>query len=346
MASRSVELDIKVAATADVDAFDKVSTSAASMGDSVDAASTKASAASSRFDGVAASADNLDDKAGKATGALGALSSGFELVGAEKYAGALQGAALATDFASGAGQAFTLVTELESVALVKAKVSQVAHTVATKAATVATKTAAAGQWALNAALNANPLGLVVAALALVTAGVVLAYKRSETFRNVVDTAFGAAKVAVQAVVDVVGNIAGKVGDAIEWVRDKLPPAFETAKGKVVGAVEAMLSPITNVYNKVVDLIDKIKSIKLPSINIPGFRTTAGGRDPYAAGVPPLVDSPLGSPTASTDVATLLAAILAAIKGNGVTVQALDVEAVVKLLRRQGYIVGRPAGRTA
>ena len=337
---KTVELDVKVATTADVDAFDRVSTSARSMGDAVDAASTQADTASSRFDNVATSAENLDDRAGKATGALGALSAGFELVGAEKYAGALQGAAMATDFASGVGQAYNLVLELESVKRVKAVATSAAHKVATVASTAATGAATVAQRALNAALNANPLGLVITALTLVAGGLVLAYNKSETFRTVVDTAFAAAKRAVQPVVDTIGNIAGKVGEAIEWVRDKLPPAVETAKTKVVGFFGDMLAPVQSIYDKVVALIEKIQDIdfpKLPDLN--PFRT-AGGVS--TAGLLPGASTSSTTTAGDAEVTRLLALILAAIQAGQVTVNALDVKAMIRLLRREGYVVGRTA----
>lgn len=40
----------------------------------------------------------------------------------------------------------------------------------------------AGQWALNVAMNANPIGLIVTGLGLLAGGLYIAYKRSETFR--------------------------------------------------------------------------------------------------------------------------------------------------------------------
>ena len=57
-----------------------------------------------------------------------------------------------------------------------------------KAATVAWT---AVQWLLNAALSANPIGLVVIAIAALVVGLVIAYKKSETFRKIVDAAFNA-----------------------------------------------------------------------------------------------------------------------------------------------------------
>lgn len=52
-----------------------------------------------------------------------------------------------------------------------------------------TKLAAAGQWLLNAAMTANPIGLIVAGIAAVIAALVLLYKKSETFRNFVQSIF-------------------------------------------------------------------------------------------------------------------------------------------------------------
>jgi hypothetical protein len=54
----------------------------------------------------------------------------------------------------------------------------------------AVKTWTAVQAALNVVMSANPLGLVVVAVAALAAGLVYAYKKSETFRDVVDTVFG------------------------------------------------------------------------------------------------------------------------------------------------------------
>lgn len=74
----------------------------------------------------------------------------------------------------------------------------VAWNVATKVAAavqgavrVATLAWTAAQWLLNAALDANPIGIVIVALAALAAGLIYAYKHSETFRKIVDGAFDA-----------------------------------------------------------------------------------------------------------------------------------------------------------
>lgn len=82
--------------------------------------------------------------------------------------------------------------------------------VALKGMGLASKTAAAAQWLLNAAMSANPIGIVIGLLALLVGGLVWAYNESETFRNIVNGAWEAVKTAVGAAVD---WVLGK----IEWI---------------------------------------------------------------------------------------------------------------------------------
>jgi hypothetical protein len=59
----------------------------------------------------------------------------------------------------------------------------------------------AAQFALNLVMSANPIGLVVLAIAALVAALVLAYKNSESFRNVINKLFSAIKTGVSASVD-------------------------------------------------------------------------------------------------------------------------------------------------
>lgn len=68
------------------------------------------------------------------------------------------------------------------------------------------------QWALNAALTANPIGLVIVAIVALIAGLVLLYKNSETFRKIVDATWRGIKTAVMATVDWL------VGTAWPWIK--------------------------------------------------------------------------------------------------------------------------------
>ena len=57
------------------------------------------------------------------------------------------------------------------------------------AGAIATGVMTAAQWALNVALTANPIGIVVVAIGALVAGLVIAYQKSEKFRNVVQFAW-------------------------------------------------------------------------------------------------------------------------------------------------------------
>lgn len=131
--------------------------------------------------------------------------------------------------------------------------------VATKAAQAA---ATAAQWLFNAALTANPIGLVVAAVAALAAGLVYAYKHSETFREAVQKAGEFGKQAFQW-------IAGAVGNVIEWIKKTLPPIAEFAlkfnlpiqaakllKEHGAAALKAVIDWVKKAADWVVDLAKK------------------------------------------------------------------------------------------
>jgi hypothetical protein len=75
------------------------------------------------------------------------------------------------------------------------------------------------QWALNAALTANPIGLVIAAIALLVAGIVLAYKKSETFRDIVDSVFRFLKTVVVGYINIYIDTLKKVWEWLQKIID-------------------------------------------------------------------------------------------------------------------------------
>lgn len=115
----------------------------------------------------------------------------------------------------------------------------IAHTTYTAAMTAAHKAAATGatglklaQAALNAVINANPVGLLVSALAALAAGLVTAYHTSETFRNGVGSAFDwikdKAQTAIGAVVDWINELDARLKGAAAALSN-LKNGFEAAK---------------------------------------------------------------------------------------------------------------------
>lgn len=102
----------------------------------------------------------------------------------------------------------------------------------------AVKAWAAAQAALDVVLNANPIGIVVIAIAALVAGIVIAWKHSETFRDVVKSVFSAVAGFVLGAIDIwlgayqklfeamghipiIGDKFKAVADKIGGVRDKV-----------------------------------------------------------------------------------------------------------------------------
>lgn len=109
----------------------------------------------------------------------------------------------------------------------------VAYQTVLKAVAIATRAYAIVQGILNAVLTANPIGLVVVALGALVAGLIIAYKRSETFRSVVKAAFEGVRNAVATVLGVVlGMIDKWLGgfEAIARAASKLPFVGDKFKG--------------------------------------------------------------------------------------------------------------------
>ena len=128
---------------------------------------------------------------------------------------------------------------IATVALLAAGI--VAANIAMKAYKAVLVAAKVAQVALNIALTANPIGIVVVAIAALAAGIVIAYKKSQTFRNIVESIWS-------------------------WVK-KAAAVFEgpaKAALKVLGfAFEALTAPIRAVVSlleKAVGLWNKFKSV--------------------------------------------------------------------------------------
>ncbi len=125
--------------------------------------------------------------------------------------------------------ALIAVTKLHALTIAIQTGALRAYFVQTRVVQAATKTWAAIQWVLNAAMSANPIGLVVIAIAALVAGIVIAYKKSETFRNVVNGAWKA-----------VQKGAGEaVGFLIDAFRRLLNIWLTVADGIISGAAKAL-----------------------------------------------------------------------------------------------------------
>lgn len=90
------------------------------------------------------------------------------------------------------------------------------------------------QWALNAAMAANPIGLVVLAVAALIAMFVLAYTKVDWFRKGVDTALGFIK-------NIFVNVMG-------WITEKVPAGFEAVLGFIRGIPDTLTGIGKTIFN--------------------------------------------------------------------------------------------------
>lgn len=97
------------------------------------------------------------------------------------------------------------------------------------------------QWLLNSALLANPIGLIIAAIVGLIAGLVLLYQNSETFRDIVNGVWESVKAVVMTVVT--------------WLTETAMPAIVTAwntvKDAIVGVWEQYIKPVWDAFAAVV-----------------------------------------------------------------------------------------------
>lgn len=131
-----------------------------------------------------------------------------------------------------------------------------AWTLWSKLARAATIAWTAVQWLLNVALNANPIGLVVLAIAALIAGIILLWKNSETFRKIVLTVWEAIKTAALAVVN--------------WFKDKAIPFFKAAWAQITAffaaawkVIQAILKPILAYFKFWVGVITAVIKFLVP-----------------------------------------------------------------------------------
>lgn len=138
---------------------------------------------------------------------------------------------------------------------------------------------AVAQAAIDALLAANPIGLVVLAIAGLVAGIILAYKHSETFRQIVDAAFRAVAAAIDFARDhwklLITLILGPFGAAIVFIVDHfnairdvcrsvfkfIVDAFFTVVGALVHGAAKAFGWVPGIGGKLKDAADKFDQFR-------------------------------------------------------------------------------------
>ena len=132
---------------------------------------------------------------------------------------------------------FSTATGIATVKTVAHTAALIAHKVVMFAGIIATKAAAAAQWLWNAAMSANPIGLIILAIAALVVGIILMIKHWDKDKEVF----------------------GKVWD---WIMDKFKAVvnfFKEAFEKVTGFILAPISIIKEAWEELTNWIKTVPS---------------------------------------------------------------------------------------
>ena len=251
-----------------------------------------ASDATKAFDTAARSASKTADKigdvgekSGDTASGLSAIAGALDAAGFGPAADALGLLATGLDATEGSARLFKVAQETLTLTTIKDTAARIANSVATTAASAATKAWAVVQWLLNAAMTANPIGLIIAAIAVLIGIIILIATKTTWFQDLWAAVWGGIKDAAGAVwkwikdkaewawewivtivqihidlvLAIVDGIKATVAKVWTWIKDKagdawdlLVDAVQVAVDLVVGIFEGIKETIGNVWTWIKD----------------------------------------------------------------------------------------------
>jgi hypothetical protein len=199
--------------------------------------------AASAFDRSAEGADTLASKGSQAAGALSGLG---DLIGGP-FGGAMQVGGVAMQAAADSGDLLNFALEGGRAAAAALSTGVGKVVTALKLDKAAKGVATAAQWAWNAAVSANPLGLIVIAITAVVAGLVLLATKTKIGKQIVTAAWSAIKATASSVAHffthtvpaAFGKVTGAARGVMSWVRKNWPLLLAIITGPIGLAVYAV-----------------------------------------------------------------------------------------------------------
>lgn len=175
--------------------------------------------------------------------------------------------------------------------VVKLTGSTILQNVATKAASAATAIWTSVQKVLNLVLTANPIGLVIAAIGALVAGVIYAYNNFEGFRNVCDKVWEAVKAVASAVWDFLVAAFEKASAVIKKAWEWIKKFFGIKDDASAKEAAATLDQETKAINENTAAKKKNKEVKID------FSATGSGKGGTSAN-----QKPVANPTSYKELA--------------------------------------------
>lgn len=136
-----------------------------------------------------------------------------------------------------------------------------AVTTAWTAYKTANEGATIAQWLLNAALNANPIVLIVSLIAGLVVAIITLWNTNEDFRNKVIEIWEAIKnafgTAIEAIKSFFVGLWEKIVSVWESIKETISTAIETIKTVVTEKFNAVKEAITNIFTSIKDTLSTI-----------------------------------------------------------------------------------------
>jgi phage-related protein len=157
----------------------------------------------------------------------------------------------------------TVAQDANTASMVANKIGMIAWRVWALASAAASKVMAAGMWLVNAAMDANPITLVVLAVAALAAGLIYAYKHSETFRKIVDVAF---KAVMEVGKTVLNWLVGAVKNTIDFVKQHWQLLLAILTGPIGAALIFLISHWAAIKTGFSNLMSDVQNIVSTGVN--------------------------------------------------------------------------------
>ena len=145
-------------------------------------------------------------------------------------------------------------------------------------------------WSFTAALLANPVTWVVIGIVALIAAIVLLYNKCEWFRNLVNNilnffreklgaAFETAKAIFSGIGNVIGSVMGAARDTVAEKLDNMRNAYESHGGGIRGAAAAAIEGVKGIYTAGFSFLDNLTGGRLTAIKdkfVSGVTNIASG----------------------------------------------------------------------